>query len=1149
MKKKLTEGISPDREKVRKIWMTMRLIVFLFFVSLVHVSASVYSQKTKLNIKLENATLQQAFNAIQEQSEFDFFYKNEQIPANARISVQYHDEAIEVVLNKILKGTGLTYHVMDKDIVISAGNLLNNNNNVNSQQQKSVSGKVTDTSGATLPGVSVVVKGTTTGVTSDMEGKYSLSNIPTNSILQFSFVGMKSQEIVVAGKTTINVTLVEESIGIEEVVAVGYGTQKKVNLTGAVGVVNSKTIENRPVANTFQALQGIMPGLNLTVNGNSSELGGTYNINVRGYTSINGGGPLVLIDGVRSSLEMLNPADIENVTVLKDQASAAIYGAQAAYGVLMITTKKGTAGKTSIEYSNNFANRSPLVLPKNMNSLEFATMFNRATTNDNVANVFSEDDIDRINTYLADPVNTPVAIPTPNKPNVWGKHNYSNANTDWYPTIYKQNVFDQQHNLNVRGGSEDIQYYISGSFLQQDGLLRYGDQALNKYTINGKLDGKINSWLRVNFDTKYAIQKINRPSFGTSSLYSDLSLRWPNNYIKDPNGFYSNFSEILKLTDGGRHNDELGIYTTTAGLIIEPFKDWTTNISVTKTNTYGEYDDTQIPVWEHGVDLTPVNVQGITSYQSQKTNNSYSTISAYTTYEKKLKDSHSIKGMIGWQYEYNKNTMVNGKRQNLVVNSITSLSAASGDQFVLDDQFQWANNSIFSRINYNYKEKYLLEINARSDGSSRFPQNNRWGIFPSISAGYILSQESYWEGLKGVVDFFKLRVSYGELGNQSVSTGSNNEKFYTYIPTMPINLSSSWIFPDNSRTYVSAPGLVSQNLTWETVKGWNVGFTGNTINNRLSVDFELYKRITDNMFGPVASLPAILGTSAPKSNNATLETKGYEISLGWKDRIGKLNYNITASLADYTGKILEYNNPTMLNSTYYKGSSLGEIWGYVSDGLFQTAEEISTAADQTKISSQAWKPGDVKYKDLNGDKKIDWGDNTVMNPGDRTIIGNTTPRYNYSFNLSCSWQNFDFNMFWQGIGKRDLWISNSLFWGVTKSQFSSGGFKPQLDYWTEDNIDAYFPRPLMNTFSKNQQVQSRYLLNASYLRLKSLQIGYTIPLRMANKILFQKCRVYIAGENLITFTNMFKNFDPEVENNGLSYPLQSALSIGCNISF
>ncbi|PXX21665.1 TonB-dependent receptor [Arenibacter sp. ARW7G5Y1] len=1015
-------------------------------------------------------------------------------------------------------------------------------------QTTQITGTVKDSGGNLIPGATVVEKGTANGVATNFDGEYIIE-VESGATLRFSYIGMLAQEIIVGGQTTHNVVLEEGAIGLEEVVLTGYGKQKKANLTGAVGVLNAEALENRPVVNAYQALQGVMPGLNLTVNSSSSEPGGTYNVNIRGYTSINGGEPLVLIDGVKSNLQMVNTADIENITILKDQASSAIYGAQAAYGVLMITTKSGKSGKMTIEYSNNLSNRSPLVLPKNMNSLDFANYFNAAASNDNLSNYFDDDAISRIKAYQDDPVNTPVAIPQSTNPNIWGKHWWSNANTDWYSAIYKQNVFDQQHNLNVGGGSENIRYYISGSYLQQDGLVRYGDPTFNKYTINSRIDAKINNWVRINFDSKQTTQKLDRPTFLSTTLYTDLSVRWPNNYIRDPNGFLSDFSEVKKLEQGGRHIEEFNYYNNTTALIFEPIKNWITNFSLTKGNTFTEFDETVIPIWQYGVDKTPVGVQGVTSYKSQKTKNAYTTASIYSTFEKRIQD-HYFKVMTGWQYEYNKYTMVNGRRQNLIIDDVTSLSAASGDQFVADNQFEWANNGFFGRLNYNYQEKYLLEINARADGASVFPKESRWGLFPSISGGYVLSQEKYWSSLTKFVDYFKISASYGELGNQSVSTGSTNQRYYPYIATMPVNLNSNWIFPDNSRTYVGAPGLISSDLTWETVKGWNFGIKGSSLNHRLSIELDVYKRITENMMGPVASLPAILGTSAPMANNATLATKGYEILLNWKDQINDFKYSISASLADYKGEIIEYNNPTMLNNTYYKGSSIGDIWGYVTEGIFQSDDEVAAAPSQTAISSIPWKPGDVKYKDINGDNIIDFGNNTVTNPGDRTIIGNTTPRYNYGLTFSGDWKGFDFNMFWQGVGQRDLWVSNTLLWGMTGPWgiWSSSGFEPHLDYWREDNKDAYYPRPLASSFGKNQQVQSRYLIDAAYIRLKSLQLGYTIPTKIMNKFSVQKCRVFIAGENLLTFSKVLENFDPEVINNGISYPIQKALSVGINIS-
>ncbi len=1015
--------------------------------------------------------------------------------------------------------------------------------------QHIVTGTVTDDAeGFPMPSVNVVVKGTTLGTTTDMNGQYSLNVQQNDVVLVFSFIGNVSQEVQVRGRTQIDVRLVSDVRSLGEVVVVGYGTQKKVNLTGAVGVVDDpKLLENRAVTNAYQLLQGVTPGLNLSVNGASAEPGGTYNINIRGYTSINGGGPLVLVDGVRASLQMVNPADIESVTVLKDQASAAIYGAQAAYGVVLITTKAGKSGKTVVEYSTILNNRSPILLPKNMSSLEFANMLNQAAVNDNIAPYFDNDAINRIKAYLDDPVNTPVAVPNPTQPNVWGKHWFSNANTDWYPAVYKQNVFDQIHNINLSGSNTNIRYYVSGSFLHQDGLLKFGDENFNRYTFNGKLDAKVNEWVRVIFDSKYTAQDIDKPSFPTTNFYSDVSLRWPNNYVKDPNGYYSNFSHILRLTTGGRHKGSLGIFNNSGGLVLEPVKNWITNITVSRRNTIDEFEAAQIPIVEHGVDLTPVNVSGVPTYEAERSNNQYTMASIYTSYEKQAKD-HYFKGMMGWQYEYETYSRINGMRQNLITPAITSFSAASGSQFVQDDKYEWVVNGFFGRINYNYKEKYLLEINGRADGSSKFREGSRWGLFPSVSAGYVLSDEKYWKGLSNTISFFKLRASYGELGNQFFS-GNYNQQFYPVVPVMPMTLNSQWLFPDNSQIYVGAPGLVSPNLTWEKVKGLNFGLTVATLNNKLSVDIDAYRRVTDNMFGPVAALPAILGTTAPRANNATLATKGYEVIVTWKDNIGDFQYTVSANLSDYTGKVLKYNNPTLLNTTYYEGTELGAIWGYETEGIFQSDDEVAEAPSQRAINSQPWRPGDIRYKDLNGDGVIDFGNNTVPNPGDRTIIGNTTPRLSHAFTFSSSWKGFDFNMFWQGVGKRDLWVDNGLFWGVTGGVWGTSGFVPHLDYWTEENRDAYYARPLVSTFAKNQQVQSRYLLDGSYLRLKSMQLGYTIPSAIMKRIAASSCRIYVTGENLMTFTKMHKNFDPEVENNGRSYPLQRVMSVGFNIRF
>ena len=523
MKKKLIGGISLDREKVRKILMIMRLIVLLFFASLIHVSASVYSQKTKLNIRVENASLQQVFKVLQEQSEFDFFYKNEQIPAEARVSIQYQNESIEVILDKILTGTGLTYHVLDKDIVISNKGAAKSDMNL--QQQKSVSGKVADSSGGVLPGVSVVVKGTTNGTITDGNGNYSLHNVPENAVLQFSFVGMKGQEVVVGSKTMLNIIMEEETVGVEEVVVVGYGTQKKVNLTGSVSSVSADVLEARPVQNVGQALQGIVPGLNFNTAGLGGELNQNLSFNIRGAGTIGAGSnssPLVLIDGMEGNLNALNPQDIESISVLKDAAAASIYGSRAPFGVILITTKSGKSGKTTVNYNNNFRWTAPMGLPKMMDSYTFALYWNEAAANSGEAAKFSQEAVDRILKYQNGEIDYST-VPDAATGTTWQMYTGSNANTDWFKEHYKSSAYAKEHSISMNGGNEAVNYYLSGNYLDQDGLSRYSGDNFQRYSFTAKFNAQVGKYVKFKYNSKFIREDYQEATHQTDLFFPPLA--------------------------------------------------------------------------------------------------------------------------------------------------------------------------------------------------------------------------------------------------------------------------------------------------------------------------------------------------------------------------------------------------------------------------------------------------------------------------------------------------------------------------------------------------------------------------------------------------------------------------------------------------
>lgn len=1141
-----------------KLLKIMKLSIFILLVSALSVVASEsYSQVTKLSLSIKNESIENVLRRIEDQSEYRFFYSGK-IDTDRKVSIERSGTGIQEILNEILDGTGIDYRIVGRQVALfSKGE---EHVSFSATQTKTVQGKVTDSKGEPLPGVTVVVKGSTSGTITGSDGTYILTDVPSNAVLVFSFVGMRVQEINVEGKNSIDVRLEEETIGIEEVVAIGYGTQKKVNLTGAVATVNSDVLENRPVANISQALKGVVPNLNITTTTRGGELGNDQNWNIRGITSISGGEPYILIDNVPMDVMDINPNDIESVSVLKDAAASAIYGSRAAYGVILITTKKGNKNeRMKLNYSSNFSWNSPTLLPHMASSIDFANSWNYACENSGRTPLFNDEQLALIQQYIDDPVNTPPNQHYPAnhaKWNRWGAYTLSNANVDWYPVWFRNNALHQNHNLSVRGGSEKTRYYVSGGYLDQEGSLNFGTDTYQRYNVNANFESDITDWFKFRFDTKYTRRERKYPntkqesSDSKGSIYHNIARMWPTMPVYDPNGHIYDRNQILPLLEGGI-TDNWNNFWVTLGGELEVIKNWLVNVDYSWNNMNYQYTNHKPTIYGYNVDETTFILTGDpNSIEEQYSSTTYYTVNAYTSYERSLKD-HYFKLMIGYQEELQKYGSLTGSRKNLITDNVPSISTATSEIPSVDDALShWATQGFFGRFNYNFKGKYLVEINCRYDGSSRFEEGKRWGLFPSVSLGYRISEELFWENLKNTIGNLKIRGSFGELGNQDVDN-------YLYISTIPVKTNLAYYLNNGRPLYSSAPGLISSDLTWETSSTIDFGFDAGFLDNRLNLTFDWYKRTTKDMFGPAEALPVVIGASIPKKNNATLETRGFELSLNWRDKIGKdITYGLTFTLSDYSAEVTKYNNPTRILSTYYEGMDFGEIWGYTSGGLFRSDEE---ATEWTSQISQSylygkWSAGDMKYLDLNDDNKIDIGKNTVDDPGDRSVIGNSTPRYAYGLQADVSWKGFDFSMLIQGIAKRDLALGGGMFYGFVGDEWSSSCFRQHLDHWTSEHKDAYYPKPYMSSeHNKNTKTQTRYLQNGSYLRLRNIQLGYTIPDQLVKKIFLDQVKFYVSGENLLTITDLPKMFDPEGisgdNGDGKIYPISKSISLGMNITF
>ncbi|MCD8313347.1 MAG: TonB-dependent receptor [Bacteroidales bacterium] len=1016
------------------------------------------------------------------------------------------------------------------------------------------SGVVTDITGETVIGASVLIKGTVTGTITDFDGNFSMDNIPVGSTLVISFIGYQTKEIVWDGNP-LDIVLSDDFEMLEETVVVGYGTQKKANLTGAVAAVDGKVLEDRPITNIGQGLQGVVPNLNVSMD-NGGAPGASSSFNVRGTNSLNGGSPLVLVDGVQMDPNLINPDDVASISVLKDGASAAIYGARAAYGVILITTKKGKASeKPVVSISATGYWQAPAMQFHTVDSMQYLDMMDQAYQNDGGSGHYFNP---LVYQYAEAYYNG--TWPDP----VFFDENYDSyrygycGNTDWWDELYKTS-FSQIYNVNVSGGTEKSTYYASVGVNDQGGMLKYGKDSYQKYNASLNLSTEITKWLTVSAKLTYNYTTETHPSGGSTTLdgssnsglsaysgifKSDLSPLMP---VKHPDGHfagqgnYTNPAAVLE--QGGNSVYKQNDLWATGAIKITPVKglvinaDYTWNYYGMTTNEHVEnfYDYTAIAGTENYYPWTNPSKVVVSS-----TNNYYMAFNAYAEYSISTNDTnHNFKVMVGYNQERQTSKYFVTRRNNLIDPTNASINLAYGDIYSDGSETLWAVNGVFARINYDYKGKYLVELNGRYDGSSKFSKGSRYAFFPSASAAWRVSEEPFWEPIRGWWNSLKIRASYGSLGNQAVSSN------FPYLATYGTNTAYGVLLDGSLPVAVTAPGLVSGSYTWETVNQVDVGADLSFFNGRLNASFDWYRRDTKNMLVEGATLPSVLGTSVPDENNGNLKTCGWELSLGWDDALQcGFQYHVKFVLSDYQSTITKYSNDTGLISDYYVGRKINEIWGYVSNGLFQSDEEVANHADQTYLGS-GWAAGDVKYEDLNGDGKIDIGSNTLSDPGDRKVIGNSTPRFAYGITGGFEYFGFDFEMFWQGIGKRDVALGGAQFWGFTDEW--QVPLTTNLDYWTTDNTDAYFPR-LHHYFSGNQQTSTRYLQNARYIRLKNVTLGYTIPKKALEKAKISRLRVFIQGENLLTFTPLIKAFDPETLDN-LTYPISRKCSVGINLTF
>ncbi len=1031
----------------------------------------------------------------------------------------------------------------------------------------SVTGKITNTYNEPLIGVNVIEKGSLNGTTTDIDGGFSLNVENGNAVFTFTYIGFEPLEVAIDGKASLNVIMKESTSELDEVVVVGYGTQRKVTLTGSVDAISGDEIQNRSGALVSDLIKGASPNLNITMGMRGGEPGATSSWNIRGLGSINANAsPLILVDGVEVNINNVDPETVESISVLKDASASAIYGSRAPFGVILITTKKGKEGRVSVEYSNNLSMNQPSRFSSYVDALTWATAYNQANANANIATpVYSDEQMERIKGYMN---GTFPYEYDPEKPvdNIWAGRRVGNANYDWPSILLADQSYNQKHHVNVSGGGNRTNYYLSGGFVTQDGLYRYGSDNYKRFNFLSNLNSQVTDWFNVRSSVKYAKglsdYPVGQTTVGREHMIGEMLTFAPMMPMYNINGTIQ--SPLIRWQqDSGRDKWESNDFFVNLGADFEPVKGWTTsfnyNHNVINSRSFSHQKPVMVELGtgQFGNVGKPESAWGVGYNQTN-----YSMLNVISSYEATWGD-HYFNGLVGYEQEERKYTSISATGVGLITDQVPSLKTSLGSKTVEDAMNHWATQGVFGRINYNYKEKFLFEVSARYNGSSRFSPDTRWGFFPSASVGYTVSRENFWRPIEHVVNNFKIRASYGSLGNQNVG-------LYSYLTTMSPGQELNWILDGARPQYMNPPGIISRDLTWETITTTNIGVDAGFLNNRLQLTFDMYDRVTTDMMGPTEQLPYQLGVDTPKRNNAELSNKGFEIVLTWRDRVSSdFSYDVKVSLGDSQAKILKYFNEKELIDTWYPGKMVGEIWGYTTDGIIQEAGE--SIPDQSKFFS-SWGPGDIKYVDLNGDGKITDGTRTLYDYGDLSRIGNTTPRYNYSISGGFNWKDFDFNMFWQGVGKRDYFPPTTMmvFWGMLNASGSSGLYRNSwtMDYWRPSdetnilgpNTDAYFAKPYFSAqTNKNRQVQTRYLLNAAFLRLKTLQLGYTLPSQISNKIHLQRARVYVSGENLLTLTGLPDNFDPETTiasdpansgyQSGRIYPTARTFSVGVNLTF
>ncbi|OFX32956.1 MAG: hypothetical protein A2W90_01735 [Bacteroidetes bacterium GWF2_42_66] len=1102
----------------------MRLMMLLILATFGQLIASQsYSQTTLLSLNLKGATVEDVLNQIEETTDFYFLYNKKIIDVERKVDIRAENKKITEVLDLLFNGSNVAYTIVNRQIVLSDNNTI--------QQQKTVSGKVTDSSGQPLPGVTVVVKGTTNGTITDTDGNYSLAKVPDDATLVFSFVGMKSQEVSAEGKTTINVTMAEETVGIDEVVAIGYGTQKKTSMTASISSMKGEKIATTPVSNLTNSIGGRLSGVIVRQASGQPGADGS-NIYIRGISTTGSSSPLVVVDGIPRSFDELDPNSIENITILKDAAAVAPYGVAGANGVILVTTKRGDTGTPTIKYNGYYGVQNPTFLPDFVNLEQMAQLRNQIAIN--------------------------AGQPIPWTEELLQKH-LSGTDPDRYPnwdvlgTIIEKNAPITNHNVEVYGGNESVKYYTSLGFQRQNGMWETDYE--NRYSMVINLDAKVTKTTRVSFNINGRVQKHMEPavgemvSQGPEWIMQLLSYAQPNLPLFFSNGLYGTYVTPAIYASGKKTTDVTSIYTK---ISIEQDLPFIPGLSFKGTfaydPTFNYIKAWQIPMHIH----TLVTTTDPYTYKDGIWGNSTPTLNE--TYRKY--DQYTWQGSFNYTHSFGKNNvtalaLLEGKenRYNFMkagrinystfIDELNMGSSSAADISNSGTSTLTRQLGLVYRLSYDYDQKYLLETSGRYDGHYYFAPGKKWGFFPSVALGWRMSEESFIKDNASWIDNLKLRASYGEVG---ALAGSAFQYLSTYTAFGP-----AFAFDGKAVNAVRERSEANKNITWERAKKTDIGLEISALRGLLNLEADyFYEKRSNMLVTPDVVVPSEYGIGLSQVNKGIMENRGIDLNIGSTYRLSKdIQFSINGTFTYARNKLLQvYETAATYNNLNRRltGRPLGVIFGYNALGYFKAEDFESDGSLKTGIATQPWGkvlPGDLRYEDVSKDGKI--------NEDDYVQIGKSViPEIIYGISPDIRYKNFSLNLLFQGAGNANFKIHGAgawPFWG------SRAAYVSHLDNWTTENTDARYPRLVAGQTTNNQQASTWWVENTSYLRLKSATLNYTIPTTVCNRIGIKNANVYISGQNLYTWTSVL-NFDPEMNNiQSWDYPQQTVYSIGVNVTF